>query len=117
MSCFKLPKYFTEELENLMARFWWKDDKGTGIHWSTWHDMCMSNDRGGIGFRNLDAFNMALLAKQAWRLLVFPRSLLGLIYKARYYPNTDIFDASLGSSPSYTWRSIWGGYNFTRKRV
>ena len=28
------------------------------------------------------------------------------MYKARYFPNRDILNASLGNTPSYAWRSI-----------
>ncbi|XP_012852582.1 PREDICTED: uncharacterized protein LOC105972190 [Erythranthe guttata] len=115
MSRFKLPRYFTDEVQGSMAKFWWNDNRGKGIHWIKWHDMCLSKDCGGLGFRNLDAFNTPLLAKQVWRLLVSPDSLLARIYKARYYPQSDIFGASLGSNPSYTWRSIWGAISLLDK--
>lgn len=29
------------------------------------------------------------------------------VMKAKYYPNNDFLNASLGSHPSYAWRSIW----------
>ena len=60
-----------------------------------------------MGFRNLHAFNLALLAKQAWWILTNPCSLAARILKAKYFPYEDILNASLGSSPSYTWRSIF----------
>ena len=47
--------------------------------------MCKSKMNGGIGFRNLQAFNLAMLAKQGWRLISNPNSLVAQIYKARYY--------------------------------
>ena len=52
-------------------------------------------------------FNLALLAKQAWRILTNPYSLAARILKAKYFPYVDILNASLGSSPLYTWRSIF----------
>lgn len=61
---------------------------------------------GGLGFKNLLLFNKALLAKQVWRLLSQPTSLLAKVLKARYYLNSDILTATVGSYPTFTWRSI-----------
>ncbi|KAL0432984.1 UNVERIFIED_CONTAM: putative mitochondrial protein [Sesamum latifolium] len=47
-----------------------------------------------------------MLAKQFWRLLVSPESLVGQVLPAHYYPGSSILDAELGSRPSFTWRSI-----------
>lgn len=62
-----------------------------------------------MGFRDLTLFNKALLAKQVWRLISKPDSLIAKIFKARYYKHTDIMEAPLGSNPSFIWRSLcWG---------
>ena len=77
--------------------------------------MCKSKLNGGKGFRNLQAFNLAMLAQQGWRLISNPNSLVAQIYKARYYPHGDVFKAKLGSSPSYTWRSIYNGLEVVKR--
>ena len=68
--------------------------------------MCIAKREGGIGFRDLQAFNLAMLAKQGWRMLEEPSSLMARLYKAKYFPNYDVLGASIGSNPSYAWRSI-----------
>ena len=54
-----------------------------------------------MGFRNLQAFNLVMLAKQGWRLVTNKSSLVTRIYKAKYYPNGDVLGTKLGGSPSY----------------
>ena len=59
-----------------------------------------------MGFRDLQAFNLAMLARQGWRMLEEPSSLMACLYKAKYFPNYDVLRASIGSNPSYARRSI-----------
>ena len=64
---------------------------------------------GGMGFRNMEVFNYTLLAKQGWRLMENPNSLVARVLKAKYFPNSSFLQAKLGSSPSFLWRSILEG--------
>ncbi|CAN1756412.1 Uncharacterized mitochondrial protein AtMg00310, partial [Linum perenne] len=64
---------------------------------------------GGLGFKDLETFNHALLAKQTWRLLHDPELLLAKIYKAKYYPNSSLMQAGKGSNPSWGWKDILKG--------
>ena len=94
----------------MIINFWWgqrKEEKK--IAWLSWEKMCKAKLDGGLGFRNFQAFNLAMLAKQGWRLLSNPDSLCAKVYKVGYYPNGDILNSKLGCRPSYTWRSIFKG--------
>lgn len=71
-----------------------------------WDKLSHAKSRGGLGFRDFISFNQALVAKQRWRLLQFPNSLVSKVLRARYYKNSDFLHASLGSNPSFVWRSI-----------
>ena len=79
------------------------------MHWEKWEKMSHAKIRGGLGFRDFSSFNQALVAKQGWRLIQNPDSLVAKVLKAKYYKQTDFLKAKIGSNPSYIWRSIvWG---------
>lgn len=70
--------------------------------------MCASKFHGDLGFlKSLNVFNMALLAKQGWQILKNENTLLHQVLKARYFPKSSFFYASLSSTASFTWRGIW----------
>ncbi|KAL6206777.1 hypothetical protein ACLB2K_024023 [Fragaria x ananassa] len=73
----------------------------------SWDKLCRPKEEGGIGFRDLHAHNLALLSKQGWRLVKNPSSLLGRLYKVRYFPNSDFWLAPIPSSPSASWKGIF----------
>jgi ribonuclease HI len=50
---------------------------------------------------------MAMVAKQGWNFMHNPTSLVARLYKARYFPHNSFLSSSLGSNPSFAWRSIW----------
>uniref|UniRef100_A0A0A9BX47 Uncharacterized protein n=1 Tax=Arundo donax TaxID=35708 RepID=A0A0A9BX47_ARUDO len=64
---------------------------------------------GGLGFRDLEIFNLALLARQAWHMLIRLESLCYQVQKAVYFPSNDLLNASVGNNPSKTWRAICDG--------
>ncbi|XP_031101874.1 uncharacterized protein LOC116005777 [Ipomoea triloba] len=109
MSVFLLPDSLCVALERLMNRFWWGTGghNEKGIHWMSWKRMCTPKSLGGLGFKDLRAFNLALLGKQGWRFLINPACLVARVYKARYFPNSSFVDATVGANPSACWRGIF----------
>ncbi|KAM6545103.1 hypothetical protein CsatB_025839 [Cannabis sativa] len=111
MNVFLFPIGTCKELERMMASFWWKSNNsnsnGSGITWMSWDRMTKHKFDGGMGFRSLRDFNLAMLGKQGWRLLFNTDSLASKVYKARYYPHGDYLTAELGSNPSFIWSSIY----------
>lgn len=85
------------------------------MHWVSREKMLQPKKDGGLGFRDLHHFNLAMLAKQVWRLIHNPDSLCGRILKAKYFPNTSILNAEVPHGASYTWRSIVQGIELFKK--
>lgn len=108
MSVFFLSFQIIRDIERSLTRFWWgsKSNNKSGIHWMGWDRMSRHKSIGELGFRNFHDFNLSLLDKQGWRFLKRQESLASKVYKARYFPKGNFFDASLGNNPSFVWRSI-----------
>lgn len=51
------------------------------MHWVGWEKLVSPKAEGGLGFRDLHSLNMAMLAKQTWRLLQNPTSLCARLLK------------------------------------
>lgn len=105
-----------------MARFWWGQRKDEHrIHWLRWGKLTEVKADGGLGFRELREFNLALLAKQLWRLLTKPNLLVSKIMKARYFKGMSIWDTKASNGDSWCWKSLLSAKELleegTRKRV
>ncbi|XP_074347578.1 uncharacterized protein LOC141686442 [Apium graveolens] len=61
MQLFLIPTEICESIEKKMNSYWW----GSGIKWMSWTRLCEVKEGGGLGFKRLREFNMAMLAKQA----------------------------------------------------
>ena len=118
MSCFKILDSLCEELTSLMRNFWWgqKNDERKMV-WISWDKLCTPKSQGGVGFKQLKQFNLALLAKQGWRLQVCSDSFMFRVFKARYFPNCDFIHAKVGCNPSFAWCSIMAAQSIVSNGV
>ncbi|KAH0981516.1 hypothetical protein GBA52_008693 [Prunus armeniaca] len=110
MSCFKLPVSLCEEIEAAIARFWWKSHKEKhGIHWVSWAKLSQLKKAGGLGFCDIQCFNLALLAKIGWRILHNPSSLLACLLHDKYFVGASFLFATSQKSSSWGWKGILQG--------
>ena len=109
-SCFRLPKTLISAIHKVVAKFWWGnsgDERKT--HWCKWEELTKHKSEWGLGFRDLEKFNQALVAKSVWRLIRRPGSLIERVLQESYYPSGDILGAACPSYGSNLWRGlVWG---------
>jgi hypothetical protein len=64
MSCFKLPRGLYEHINSLLRKFWWGSKEGQRkTCLVSWEQMTQPKSVGGLGFRDIELFNLLLLSK------------------------------------------------------
>ncbi|XP_074336668.1 uncharacterized protein LOC141673834 [Apium graveolens] len=109
MMCFLLPKTMIQDIERQFNAYWWSSGSAgsKGLKWLSWDAMSEPKYKGGMGFRNMYGFNIALLGKHIWRCIQNPELLVTRVLKARYFSDSSILEARKGINPSFVWMSIW----------
>jgi hypothetical protein len=115
MACFDLTKSFCDQVRTMISRYWWSQQDRNKIHWLPWDLLSKPKYDEGLSFRDLYVLNIAMLAKQGWRLIHNPDSLCSQILRAKYFLNGNIFQANATADILYTWRSILKGIDHVKK--
>lgn len=82
MGIFLLPKIVLSYLNTLLKPYWCgSNGEHSKTHWLKWSILGLPKSEGGLGFRNMVTFNLALLSKQAWIILQNHSSLVSRVFK------------------------------------
>ena len=118
MSVFKLPKGICKSITDEISSFWWGDgEEKRKMHWFAWWKMCVPKKKGGMGFRDLHSFNLAMLAKQCWRLIQNPDSLCARVLSAKYYLDGNVLRTAQRKAPRLHGKVWLLGYKLSRGDV
>ena len=106
LSFFKAPTGIISSIESLLNNFFWGGSEDCRkITWIGWKTLCSKKKHGGFGVRNLKEFNVALLGKWCWRLLMDRDGLWCRVLVARYGEVGGRLEAG-GRSVSSWWREV-----------
>ena len=107
MGVFQLPVKICNELNAMCARFWWGQvGNERKIHWRSYDILSTPKKERGMDFRNIQSFNLAIIAKQGWRLMQGKDSLLFRCFKVKYLPRCGFLDVVDVPNSSFVWKSI-----------
>lgn len=110
LSVFKVSASICDRIDSLLSRFLWrsaKDSKGIALASSSMTHLPKGS--GDLGIRQFRAFNLALLGKQAWRLMHNPQLLVSRMYKARFLMLLNPRPSLSCSRPSWGSRGLLDG--------
>ena len=82
-----------------------------------WDVLAKPKGEGGLGFRDIQDFNVAMIAKLSWRILTKPNSLLARILLGKYCHNQSFTSVACASSCSHGWRGVLKGRDLLLKHL
>lgn len=85
--------------------------------WVAWDKFTKPKAGGGLGLKDIQLFNQALLAKQAWRILTNPECLLARVLLGKYCHNKSFMEVTVPTVCSHGWRSILHGRDLLRGNI
>lgn len=107
MSLFLLPSKLCKVIYQLLSRFWWdRMANQRRVQWYQWKKVIVPKNQGCLGFRDMESFNLALLAKQFWRIVTRLASFVAQILHDKYFKDGDLMHATTGGSASFIWKSL-----------
>ncbi|CAM8954034.1 unnamed protein product [Rhodiola kirilowii] len=84
MNVYQFPKNIIAKIVKLIQQFLQGEEGRKGISWLSLATLQRKKCDGGLGFKDLGAFNEAILLKVAWRMVTSPHLLVSKVLLAKY---------------------------------
>ncbi|XP_058725510.1 uncharacterized protein LOC131596787 [Vicia villosa] len=118
----RTPTKVLQEIRTIQSKFLWSGGEDRkSIHWVCWDTVCKSKEEGGLGIKNVEIMNVALISKWKWRILNENEAVWSGIIRARYGKvklKILVGDmAVVGKKDSIWWRDLMVSDNYERLLV
>ncbi|KAL2240797.1 UNVERIFIED_CONTAM: hypothetical protein Sindi_0720900 [Sesamum indicum] len=116
-SAFILPKKVINEIEKRLRTFLWKGTTNSGYAKVAWKDICRPKEEGGLGFKDINTLNHALMTKKLCDVIRCDRTSIWVewLYQGRLQ-HTSIWTIT-DHGGSWGWRKILRLRMFLRTMV
>ncbi|GJY17397.1 uncharacterized protein Tco_0388888, partial [Tanacetum coccineum] len=109
---------FEADINQLMRGFLWcHGDMKRGKAKVAWDDLCLPKHKGGLAIRHLERFNMALMTKHIWNIVVRKESMWVRWIHAYKLKSRSFWDVPIMSNVSWGWRKILQIRNLVRPHL
>ncbi|XP_045810964.1 uncharacterized protein LOC123905409 [Trifolium pratense] len=101
------PCCVLKSIEKIQRNFLWgggADERK--VCWVKWDQICLPKEKGGLGVKNLELFNLALLSKWKWRFLNHDNAIWADLLRYRYGHLPSLLLSGLDITPS-AHSSLW----------
>ena len=106
-SFFRVPQTVISKLIKLQRKFLWGGGlESKKIAWISWEKVCLPKHKGGLGIKEIETFNLALLGKWMWNLMQHQGSLWVAILEAKYGGWRGLTEEGSVNMQSIWWRDL-----------
>src|ERR1044072_7166299 len=107
MQVFYLPRSVLEEINKIMRSFIWAGSGGKkGWHLVGWKKIIMTKEEGGLGVRDMEGANTALLGKAVWSMIHEPEKLWVQVLTNKYLSNSSVLQVCPKANDSPIWKGL-----------
>ncbi|KAL0442249.1 UNVERIFIED_CONTAM: hypothetical protein Sradi_0163800 [Sesamum radiatum] len=103
---FILPKGVIKIIEAKLRNFLWKGGTGSGGYKVAWEQVCKPTSHGGLGIRNIQAMNNALMGKHLWQVLTKKQDSIWVSWIMKYKLKHGTLWAANDKDGSWTWKKL-----------
>ncbi|GJT98779.1 RNA-directed DNA polymerase, eukaryota, reverse transcriptase zinc-binding domain protein [Tanacetum coccineum] len=106
-SVFLLPTTVINDINKLLKTFLWsQSDTAKGKAKVAWSSICKPNDQGGLGLKDLQIWNQALLSKHVWDIAGMKESLWVKWVHSVKLRGKSIWEISVDQEDSWGWKNL-----------
>ena len=106
-SFFRVPKSVVDKLVRIQRRFLWGGGPDQNkIAWISWEAVCLPKKKGGLGIKDINNFNMALLGKWESNLRQHKGELWAKVLESKYGGWRGLAEVDRVGHKSIWWRDL-----------
>ncbi|GKC56323.1 RNA-directed DNA polymerase, eukaryota, reverse transcriptase zinc-binding domain protein [Tanacetum coccineum] len=106
-SVIKLPKTVVKDINGILNRFLWSNgDSAKGKAKVEWKHICQPKDHGGLGIKNIEIWNEALLSKHVWNTASKKDTLWVKWIHMLKLKDCSIWNVQVNESDSWNWKCL-----------
>ena len=107
LSFFKAPKQLCKTIRTIQSNFFWGwNSEGKKIHWVAWNRVCRPVEKGGLGYKDVQKFNFALLAKWKCRLRTGEEGAWRDVIESKYGNWRKMKDSMVERKSCHWWKNL-----------
>lgn len=96
-----------DKLVSIQRRFLWGGGlEQNKIAWIKWETVCLPKDKGDLGIKDINTFNLALLGKWKWNLFQHEGQLWVRVLESKYGGWRSLDEVPHGNNESIWWRDL-----------